>query len=114
MQRDGGVEERRLRGFSWMLLLEIGPEVSPEATEALLQRLRNQVALLGGGCTTKGSSAMGSSTEWLCVVTHSEGSLTNSEAFQLADWLKAQTEVANYRLGPQEDALLRDIEWGRP
>jgi hypothetical protein len=99
MPRDGRVEERRLHGFSWMLLLEIRPEVSAEATEALLHRLRSQVTLIGGGCTTKEWS----STEWLCVVTHPDGSLTNSEAFQLADWLKAQSEVANYKLGPQED-----------
>jgi hypothetical protein len=97
----------------WMLLLEIRPEVSDEATEALLHRLRSQVALMGGGCTIKGSSTKGCTTkgfstkewsaEWLCVVTHPDGGLTNSEAFRLADWLNAQTELANYRLGPQED-----------
>ena len=102
MQRDGRVEETRLRGF-WMLLLEIRAQVSAEATDALLHRLASQVALVGGGCTIKGSSTEGASTEWLCVVTHPDGCLTNSEAFQLADWLKEQAEVANYRLGPIED-----------
>ena len=97
--RDGRVEEGRLRGFSWMLLLEIRPEVSAEATEALLHRLRSQVILMGGGCTTKAWPSI----ELLCVVTHPDG-LTYSEAFQLADWLKAQPEVANYKLGPQADA----------
>ncbi len=99
MDEDRPDHDRRLPGFCWMLLLETKADARPGETDALFEGFRDQVALVGGACT-----ATGGPFEWLCVVRHPDGSLTNSEALRLLAWLEAQPAFAHARFGPQEDS----------